>query len=128
MTVNIIRYDNILLYTFNVQAVNHSSSYAGFRLPPLKKHVLRTFCYIYMHSILSRLMGISELKPVLRNIEKHWKIDKKYSNVCPALKIESIKCVIHKWIHLFIYLIHSLMISIIDGILKNWIIKILYKS
>ena len=47
MAVNIIKYDDVLFYTFNAQAVNHSSPYAGFRLPPLLKHVLGTFCYIY---------------------------------------------------------------------------------
>ena len=48
MTVKITKYDDILLYTFNAQAVTHSSPYAGFRLPPLIKHVLSTFCYTYM--------------------------------------------------------------------------------
>ena len=34
-TVNIIKYDDLLFYTFYMQAVNLLSSYAGFRLPPL---------------------------------------------------------------------------------------------
>ena len=50
MTVNIIKYDDILLSTFNAQAVNHLSPYAGFRLPPLQKHMSSTFCYIYIHA------------------------------------------------------------------------------
>ena len=36
MAVNITRYNNILLYTVNGQAVNHSSPYAGFRFNCLK--------------------------------------------------------------------------------------------
>ena len=38
MTVNITMYNNILLYTFNAQAVNHLSPYVGFRLLPLQEH------------------------------------------------------------------------------------------
>ena len=47
MVVNITNYDDILLYTFNAQAVNRLSPYAGFRLPPLPKHMLSTFCYMF---------------------------------------------------------------------------------
>ena len=36
MAVNIIKYDDILLFTFNAQAVNQLSPYAGFRLPPIQ--------------------------------------------------------------------------------------------
>ena len=45
--VKTIKYDNILFYTFVMQAVNHLSSYAGFRLPPLQEYMLSTFCYRY---------------------------------------------------------------------------------
>ena len=48
MTDNINKYDGILLYTFNAQAVNHLSQYTGFRLPPLINYMLSTFCYIYI--------------------------------------------------------------------------------
>ena len=51
MTVNIIKYNDILFYTFNAQAVNYLSPYAGFRLPPLWKHVMSTFCYIHNKKI-----------------------------------------------------------------------------
>ena len=51
-TVNIIKYDDILFYTFDTQAVNHLSPYAGFRLPLLQEHMLGTFCYI--NNILHR--------------------------------------------------------------------------
>ena len=40
MAVNITRYDDILLYTFNAQAVNHLSPYAGFRFNYLKMKIL----------------------------------------------------------------------------------------
>ena len=30
-----------------MQAVNHLSPYAGFRLLPLQEHMLSTFCYMY---------------------------------------------------------------------------------
>ena len=46
-TVNNIKYDDILFYTFDMQAVNHLSPYAGFRLLPLQEHMLSTFCYMY---------------------------------------------------------------------------------
>ena len=42
-TVDIIKYDKILFYTFDMQAVNHLSPCAGFRLPPLQEHLLSTF-------------------------------------------------------------------------------------
>ena len=45
--VNIIKYDNILFFTFYTQAVNQLPPYAGFRLPPFQEHVFSTFCYIY---------------------------------------------------------------------------------
>ena len=56
MMVNITRYNDILLYTFNVQAVNHSSPYAGFRFNYLKMKIL-TFqsCTNSLH--LSSLKG-----------------------------------------------------------------------
>ena len=47
MAVNITKYNDILLYTFNALAVNHLSPYTGFRLPPLQKHMSSTFCYIH---------------------------------------------------------------------------------
>ena len=48
--INIIKYDDTLLdtRTFDTQAVNQLSPYAGFRLPPLQVHMLNTFCYIYI--------------------------------------------------------------------------------
>ena len=45
--VNIIKYSDILFYTFDTQGVNHLSSYAEFRLPPLQEHMLSTFGYRY---------------------------------------------------------------------------------
>ena len=47
--VNIIKYNNILYYTFHTQAVNQLYPYAGFRLPPLQEHMLSTFCYTYIY-------------------------------------------------------------------------------
>ena len=49
MMVNIIKYDEILFYTFATQTVNHLSPYSGFRLPLLQEQVLSTFCCIYSH-------------------------------------------------------------------------------
>ena len=40
MAVNIIKYDDILFYTFNAQAVNHLSPYAGFRFNYLQMKIL----------------------------------------------------------------------------------------
>ena len=40
MVVNIIRYDDRLIYTFNSQAVNHLSPYSGFRFHYLKIKIL----------------------------------------------------------------------------------------
>ena len=57
MMVNIIKYDDILFYTFNAQAVKHLSPYAGFRLPPLRKHVQSsTFCYIHTNCLTEERM------------------------------------------------------------------------
>ena len=52
MMVNIIRYKDGLIYTYNAQSVHYLSSYVGFRLPPLLKHVLSTFCYIFINKII----------------------------------------------------------------------------
>ena len=48
MIVNITKYDDIYYIHLMciVQAVNHSSQYAGFKLPPLINHVLSIFCYM----------------------------------------------------------------------------------
>ena len=48
MTVNIIKYVDILLYTFDTQTVNHLSPYARLRLPLLQEQVMSTFCYMYI--------------------------------------------------------------------------------
>ena len=40
MAVNITRYDDRLIYTFNAQAVNHLSPYSGFRFHYLKIKIL----------------------------------------------------------------------------------------
>ena len=48
MTVNIIKHDDILFYTFDTQAVNQLSPYTEFRLPPSSGTRVE---HIFLHSV-----------------------------------------------------------------------------
>ena len=61
MAVNIIIYKDGLIYTFNTQVIYHLL-YAGFRLPPLLKHVLSTFFYIYNNLIIRSVLPLDGIR------------------------------------------------------------------